>query len=255
MKSSIRVYSPAYPTQTVSPTLPYTTLSSDPPIRGVGYIDPWEPHAINSLTVGELGFEEVLVSAHDDGDVCVWYTRDLSKLAFRVSVGESAWGVALHKEQRLLAVSANNHLIQVFELADRGGKSKNFPGPEEVAETDMRCYGEEDVGRQEKRRRGLWPPPELGAGSRSNSPGHPAFSSTSSVVSPLSNGKKHRKMSPVRHNRVRTLDGHNYNIPNISFLDDPSGRWLVGTSIDGMVILWDILTERPVEKCRMGYSK
>ncbi|KAG0640516.1 hypothetical protein HOY80DRAFT_1068744, partial [Tuber brumale] len=75
-----------------------------------------KPPASNSLTVGDLRYEEVLVSAHDDGDICIWYTSSLSELAFRLSVGESGWGVAFHKDRRLGVVSANNHAIQVFEL-------------------------------------------------------------------------------------------------------------------------------------------
>jgi len=35
-------------------------------------------------------------------------------------------------------------------------------------------------------------------------------------------------------------------------LDDSSGRWLVGTAIDGMVILWDVHMEKMVEKCKLG---
>lgn len=210
----------------------------------MGFIDPQEPHAINSITIGELGFEEVLVSAHDDGDVCAWYTRDLRRIAFRLSVGVSAWGVALHKERRLLAVSANTRLIQVFELAI----GRHAEDDEEYGSDDngVLVFGE-DSGRRKRRRR--TDSQSLGESGDEDDEG--GDGDWTEVVGGRRRGKRG---SPVKNKAVKTLIGHAQNIPNISFLDDPTGRWLVGTSIDGIVILWDIKTERAVERCRMGYQ-
>ncbi|PWW80477.1 hypothetical protein C7212DRAFT_172418 [Tuber magnatum] len=240
LRSSIRVYSPAYPNQIISRNIPYVTLASGSTRTGPGYIDPAEPHAINSLTVGDLGFEEVLVSAHDDGDVCVWYTRDLSRLAFRLSVGESAWGVALHKERRLVAVSANNHLIHVFELAMTDDGDCPCPGEGTNAGLAHRHR------RRRRRKRGSFGcDGEGGFEGRCDLNGKPLVGNDDA-------SKKRRKKSPMKNKTTTILKGHGCNIPNVSFLDDPTGRWLVGTSIDGMVVLWDVMTERPVEKCRLG---
>ncbi|CAZ82474.1 unnamed protein product [Tuber melanosporum] len=240
LRSSIRVYSPAYPNQIIPPNLSYITLTSSFTPTGPGYIDPAEPHAINSLTVGDLGFEEVLVSAHDDGDVCVWYTRDLSKLAFRLSVGESAWGVALHKERRLMAVSANNHSIHVFELAitDDG----DCPCPEEGTDAGLTHRHRR---RRRRKRDSFGYDGGGGFQGMCNLNGEPLPGNDDA-------SKKRRKKTSTKNKTPTTLKGHGCNIPNVSFLDDPTGRWLVGTSIDGMVILWDVMTERPVEKCRLG---
>ncbi|RPB00164.1 hypothetical protein L873DRAFT_1835083 [Choiromyces venosus 120613-1] len=240
LRSSIRVYSPAYPNQIISPNLSYITLTSSSAPTRPGYIDPTEPHAINSLTVGDLGFEEVLVSAHDDGNVCVWYTRDLSKLAFRLSVGETAWGVALHKEQRLVAVSANNHLIHVFELAITD--DVDCPCPEEGTDAGPTHRHR----RRRRRKRGSFGyDGEGGFEGKYDLNGKPLLGNDGA-------SKKRRKKTSVKNRAITILKGHGCNIPNVSFLDDPTGRWLVGTSIDGMVILWDVMTERPVEKCRLG---
>lgn len=182
------------------------------------------------------------MSAHDDGDVCAWYTRDLRRIAFRLSVGESAWGVALHKEQRLLAVSANTHLIQVFELAI--GRNPDDEGEEEGVEGlgDERVRTPQTGSRKRRRQRHTGEEPTDGSGEEEDSP-------------VCTSCKTHRRRkNPVKDKTVKTLIGHEHNIPNISFLDDPSGRWLVGTSIDGIVILWDVKTERIVEKCKMGYQ-
>ncbi|RPB16210.1 hypothetical protein P167DRAFT_551717 [Morchella conica CCBAS932] len=249
VRSTIRVYAPKYPYQTIPTTTPYTTLTSAASPTAAGFIDPQDPHAINSLTVGELGFEEVLVSAHDDGDVCAWYTRDLRRIAFRLSVGKSAWGVALHKERRLLAVSANTHQISVFELAigrnleegERDDEDEYMEGEEKSVLGDEDCGRSHNGGRKRRRRRRA----------ESRSPDDSDVSEDDSICA----GCKRRrgKKSPLKDKTVKTLIGHGHNIPNISFLGDPSGRWLVGTSIDGTVILWDVTTERAVEKCKMGF--
>ncbi|KAI5803117.1 hypothetical protein EDC01DRAFT_612247, partial [Geopyxis carbonaria] len=249
LRSEIRVYAPQYPYQKI-PEKPLATLTSSPIVPSRGYIDAHHPHAINSLTIGDLGTEEVLVSAHDDGDVCVWYTRDLKRMALRLSVGQSAWGVALHQERRLLAVSANSHVITVFELAMAVDED------EVIEEVVSRKEG--DVTFESIRRRKR--PPESrdgdGSGESDEEPSEcPAASASSSAGS-----KKRRKKSadtgaaaPVKDKAIKTLKGHENNIPSIAFLDDSSGRWLVGTSIDGTVILWDVKTERAVEKCKLGF--
>ncbi|KAL7270167.1 hypothetical protein RUND412_007136 [Rhizina undulata] len=209
MGSRIYVYAPIYPKQHIPKTNPpLHILTSDPPQPKRGYIDPQNPHAINSLTIGDLGVEEVLVSAHDDGDVCVWYTRDLSRLALRLSVGISAWGVAIHKERRLLAVSANSFEISVFEL-----------GVSDAVDSE-----EETRGRGKHK-------------------------------DEKAKGKARKSDVSVTGKTVRVLRGHSSNIPNISFLDDTTGRWLAGTSIDGMLIVWDVLKERICSRCRMGYAQ
>ncbi|KAF9152755.1 hypothetical protein BG015_004772 [Linnemannia schmuckeri] len=53
---------------------------------------------INAMQVGYLGTEEVLVTANDAGEV----------------VTESAWGIAIHTERRLIAISTNAHTVTVF---------------------------------------------------------------------------------------------------------------------------------------------
>ncbi|KAI5816003.1 hypothetical protein BZA77DRAFT_247476, partial [Pyronema omphalodes] len=190
VRTKIYVYIPIFPYQTL-PETPYTVLTSEHLDGRPGFINTQDPHGINSLTIGELGSEEVLVSAHDDGDVCIWYTKNLSRIALRRNVGESAWGVALHRERRLLAVSANTHDITVFEL-----------GVEPMVRERKEQSDDEDSRETDR--------------------------------------------------SIKILRGHENNIPNISFLDDASGRWLTATDIDGVVTLWDVYTRRMVESCQLG---
>lgn len=261
MRSHITVHIPTFPYQTI-PETPYAVLNSEPLVPSRGHIDQQHPHAINSLTIGELGSEEVLVSAHDDGDVCVWYTRNIKRMALRLSVGQSAWGVALHKERRLLAVSANSHLITVFELAvgkeeqaarderDRRGEQSDEDEDEEVITTRTEGHLSFDSVQRRKKKR-----PSV----RECDDGEDGWKlgcEECGRLAPTKNGRKRRKEKPeVKDKSIKTLLGHDNNIPSISFLDDSSGRWLVGTDIDGVVILWDVHTQRMVEKCKLGFSK
>lgn len=219
-----------YPSQ-IFPEKPLYILDSEPSTSLSGCIDHRYPHAINSLTIGDLGIEEVLVSAHDNGDICLWYTRDLTRIAIRRNVGISAWGVALHKEKRLLAVSANSRHIYVFDLGVRSEELRaNGPKREEGGVTAI----ESKVLSQSH---GL-----------SNSNG----SSDSAAPIADKDVSESDAITEWGNNPVRVLKGHGNNIPSISFLDDPSGNWLVGTSIDGKVIVWDIEKEEKAAETELG---
>ena len=128
-----------------------------------GEVDPFNPHAVNRLFIGNLGSEEILIVSCDDGDVIGYKTsviyqvigsreqlwrcqahqqkhRDHTGLSsyypnfhhngvndnlpeafFHRNVGRSAWGLAVHEEARLIAVSANSHVITVFAFALTSG--------------------------------------------------------------------------------------------------------------------------------------
>ncbi|GAM83650.1 hypothetical protein ANO11243_016380 [Dothideomycetidae sp. 11243] len=135
--SQILVGTPSFPTQKLGYRYPVTidTLPSAPNLRG--YIDPRHPHSINNLLVHHLGSEEIVVAVRDDGDVDAYLTRHVieamahskceSSTALPVpieirpvlhrNVGNSAWGLAVHTEARLIAVSSNNHEFNIFSFA------------------------------------------------------------------------------------------------------------------------------------------
>jgi len=110
-----------------------------------GYIDHVNPHCVNNMIVGNLGTHEVLLISTDDGDVIAYYThvieaaitrRDYSRTSikpwvwhfgsikqdetdrlcsfFLHNVGKSAWGLAVHEQSRLIAVSSNLREVTVF---------------------------------------------------------------------------------------------------------------------------------------------
>ncbi|KAK3300027.1 uncharacterized protein B0H64DRAFT_470159 [Chaetomium fimeti] len=106
-----------------------------------GVLDQRFPHQVNHLIVGNLGNFEILLLTYDDGDTIAYYTHQIvhyikvnsgrtrspgpsstphgahPKPFFHENVGESAWGLAIHEQSRLIAVSSNLHEVTVFAFA------------------------------------------------------------------------------------------------------------------------------------------
>jgi len=135
--SQIYVYRPSFPTQRLSaiPSLIVELPISRPGLQG--YINPHRPHQVNHLVVDYLGNEEILLLSCDDGDAFAYYTREINAEVecrqepagseacihhdvppfFNENVGASAWGLAVHREARMIAISANTHVATVFAFA------------------------------------------------------------------------------------------------------------------------------------------
>ena len=196
-----------------------------------GAINPYNPHAANHVKVGDLGNEELLVCTCDDGDVIAFTTRSLLheleileatqleakqrgveslefistvRPFFHCNVRESAWGIAIHKEARLIAISANTHIITVFAFALRQESSPDSP---QKSSQDI----EDDM---------------------LNSPGQGWQVAGPSGLNP-----------DRKRDQITLLRGHSCNIPSISFCnteDDPTGRYLISMDIKGSVGVWRI---------------
>lgn len=98
-------------------------------------IDWQDPHSINRILVEYLGNEEVVIVACDDGDVMGYRTEVIHRalerqsrqfeppsevdvpVFLRCNVGASAWGLAIHREARIIAISANTHQITIIAYA------------------------------------------------------------------------------------------------------------------------------------------
>lgn len=117
--------------------------------------------------VGALGTQEAVVACFDDGDVVAYLTSDIAKcIANRPSavacaapplqsgirsvprnasprpflhenVGKSAWGLALHKKSRLIAVSSNRREVTVFALGLAPSRNRG-----QEPETCEYCHGD-----------------------------------------------------------------------------------------------------------------
>lgn len=124
----IHVYRPSFPDQELlhTPDLILTPPLTAPNLEG--YVDPITPHSINRIVVAFLGNEEILLVCCDDGDVIGYRTgaiqRAIDRLSdltcvldddnessgsvtpfFKENVGKSAWGLSVHQQARMIAVS------------------------------------------------------------------------------------------------------------------------------------------------------
>ncbi|KAL7817807.1 hypothetical protein V8C26DRAFT_398015 [Trichoderma gracile] len=135
----IFVYIPrSIPKQTI-PRHPDLEIYAPPSKEAIsigGCIDPITPHTINHIITGDLGKEEILVACYDDGDVVAYYVKEIAasasrtqkaskrgrpgrspRLFFHENVGQTAWGLAIHRKSRLIAVSTNRYEVTVFAFA------------------------------------------------------------------------------------------------------------------------------------------
>ncbi|KAM0329919.1 hypothetical protein ACHAQA_004085 [Verticillium albo-atrum] len=102
-----------------------------------GTMDRRFAHQANAITTGFLGQQEIILMVFDDGTVLAYHTRAIAEYIhhtasgagiksakaaqiptpfFRENVGSSAWGVAIHQQSRLIAVSSNRREVTVFAL-------------------------------------------------------------------------------------------------------------------------------------------
>ncbi|KAM4059045.1 CRT10 domain-containing protein [Hirsutella rhossiliensis] len=133
-QGNIFVYVPrSVPKQTI-PRHPDLRLFPRPSVASRhigGYQDPSNPHTINHIMVGALGMEEAVVACYDDGDVVAYLTSEIAdwingarhgprntvpRPFLHENVGKSAWGLAVHRKSRLIAVSSNRCEVTVFAL-------------------------------------------------------------------------------------------------------------------------------------------
>ena len=234
----IYVYEPEFPEQTLhAPVLIVPSQPSSPDLRG--YIDRDEPHAINYLIVQKLGKDEVIANVRDDGDVEVFLVRhivhaiatlvnrhDISKdpvadnvkPLFLRNVGISAWGLAIHTEARIIAVSSNRHEVTIF----RFGLVDEF----------------DDIQTPRKQ-------------AKSTDDGHPSRWDEGRREDNV-DSRPERKTDVTR----QVLNGE-ANIPHIAFCntgDDPDGRWLLTTDISGVCRAIDLHNFALVQAFRFGPS-
>ncbi|KAI7859768.1 WD40-repeat-containing domain protein, partial [Circinella umbellata] len=80
---------------------------------------------INQLKVGRIFDEEVVVTVSDAGDIWIWRTGALDEPPMTINNDNSStWGLAIHGDQGLIAVSANSWTITVYNMAEL---TKNNP--------------------------------------------------------------------------------------------------------------------------------
>lgn len=112
-----------------------------------------------------LGQDEIILITCDDGDVIGYRTEEIQRVVDRRreasddeadrlaeepvrtflhrNVGASAWGLAIHREARMIAISANTHKVTViaYALAQLGGNSET---PSISSDPDRRRCSDEE---------------------------------------------------------------------------------------------------------------
>ncbi|GAB5589098.1 hypothetical protein Unana1_03998 [Umbelopsis nana] len=117
---------------------PTTVLKNPNQQSSIRFID--SPYKINALKVGFLGDEEILVSVAENGDVCVWRTAKLHIPPILLRNNASTWGIAIHANQRLIAVCANSFQITVFNMSMHPStKQENSKGFVSILGSDSQC--------------------------------------------------------------------------------------------------------------------
>ncbi|KAL4779985.1 hypothetical protein BJX76DRAFT_361257 [Aspergillus varians] len=229
----IYVWEPAGTSQTLGtkPEMIVTPVMKE--TLAEGYILPDSPHEINGILVDDLGREEVLLLVTDSGNVCGYRVEAIFSVLKRATenqkvrpldgsevdpffiehVGASAWGLAIHKFARLIAVSANTGLVTVFAFA----LVNSTP---EKGDDSFRQLEEDDEFAE--------------------------YSQTWLHIRTQDQFKQLQRLMPEKHrtrNIKLTYTGHFTNIPSVAFLNsdfDPNGMWMVSTDIDNKMLVWKV---------------
>ncbi|KAI8149555.1 hypothetical protein BJV82DRAFT_588447 [Fennellomyces sp. T-0311] len=74
---------------------------------------------INQIKVGKIFDTEVVVTVSDAGDIWIWRTDALDEPPMTINNdGSSTWGLAIHGDQGLIAVSANSWTVTVYNIGE-----------------------------------------------------------------------------------------------------------------------------------------
>ncbi|KAJ6150978.1 hypothetical protein N7470_007572 [Penicillium chermesinum] len=230
----IYVWIPAGPFQLLGtiPEMIITPVMENPDAGG--YIDQRAPHTINHMIVDDLGRDEIIVLATDSGNVCAYHVEAIFSAISRCTshnykkpfddsevspffvegVDLSAWGLAVHKFARLIAVSSNTSHITVFAFALATDTS------EDGSDDDLPQAGEEsELDRSDK----TW-----------------LHIDNQAQLAELNQKMPHNHRA--RNLRI-TYRGHFDNVPSVSFANfdlDANGTWMVSTDISNRVLVWQI---------------
>lgn len=210
-------------------------------------MDPSRPHGINHLIVGDIGDEEVVVVACDDGDVISYNVRSIS-----LAINEGAKIVFEpdpYEDKKLRRYRQSGWANVILPVVD----PHRTPGFRILAAWFHENVGESAWGLATHKAARLLAvssntkkidvfAPSLGPD------GTQAFRSTYGPPRRLERytaweTKNSAALKDRSLGKKISLRGHVANIPNIAFCDnalDPEGRYLASTDIDGYTFVWDI---------------
>ena len=249
-------------------------LNLDPSSPGlVGHMPRTKPHAVNHLIVANLGTLEIVLIAHDDGDVVAFYTHDVERAMkdfeisrrdkqagfkdmseidapvrnecidtiiqpfFQFNLRQSVWGLAVHPAERLIAVSTNGPHLWVFAFA----LSTN-PSDVDVNRTTNKDLAEDMLSAVSSRTSSQ----SSGSESSCNPLQHHLLWN---MVSPEDRWLSDRSRNTYAEMGLRLslserrgFGRHGANIPCITFDKEELGQnaRLISTDISGCTLVWDV---------------
>jgi len=237
----IAVYQPEFPFQTLR-RQPALLIKPELANRNaLGYLSQRggaQDHCINHLMVGDLGSQEILLFVTDSGNIEAYYTSAVLEAIKRAPgqycegsssdvlglrpffshwVRQSAWGIDIHKEARMIAVSANvPNAAQPGVSADSSAVINVFAfALQPPSSTASELTGDES-------------------------------DSANNVEWTEWDPRYHSQMPKRTRNYKIVLagwEGHSNNIPNICFantLADDGEIWLLSTDITGEMKSWQV---------------
>ncbi|KAI9293845.1 hypothetical protein K502DRAFT_293121, partial [Neoconidiobolus thromboides FSU 785] len=88
--------------------------------------------SINTIKVGYIDDESILVTADDRGIIRVFFLSEIDKKPISFYNQCSSWGVAINSKDKIIAVSSNLHVITLFNLQNNNitklyGHEDNIP--------------------------------------------------------------------------------------------------------------------------------
>lgn len=266
MRDHVLVYQPRYPNQFLDRAPEVILRLPEGRSRIVQSMDPRQPFAINQIIVGNLGSQEVLVVARDDGDAMAFVVDKIHEEVrarqgmrkrlqlhsaapdaadsslhlqpfFHHHCGKGVWGLAMHEQARMIAVSTNDHCVTVFAFALDRRRHPSHVTPSSPAaksptpvSTNFPAWGslqDHDAVLDEVEYDQDWLVYD---------------------AKPSQQALLHSRRSL---NIKIKLSGHHCNIPSVSFCntgDDPNGHYVVGTGINGTTIIWSTATMMQMRK-------
>lgn len=219
-------------------------------------MDASRPHAVNHLIVGDIGDEEIVVVACDDGDVISYYVRSIC-----LAIDEGAKTVFEpdpFENQKLKRYRQSGWANLILPVVD----SHRTPGFRVLAAWFHENVGASAWGLATHKALKLLAvssnTKEVNVYAPSLSPdGNQSFRSTYLTPKRLERYMTWQQGETRNSTALRdrslgkkiTLRGHMANIPNIAFCDndlDPEGWYLASTDINGNTFVWDIWGGTPI---------
>ncbi|ORX60113.1 WD40 repeat-like protein [Piromyces finnis] len=199
--------------------------------------------SINSIKMGYLYNEEILVSVSDNGLIAIFFISNLEQEPIKLINDNdiSTWGIAIYGPKGYIAVSANNFLIKMYKiLKANNSKSRNEHSNENSSEVTNNKINEniEEFVKEKN--------------SEISNLDFSGIKMSDSEISFEENYKNNNdKGKPIENypnyilgDECIYFKGHKHNIPYISFSKD--GKYLISSSIDSTIRIWNVSTGKKV---------